>query len=83
MGNGGDDEGQGKPHGDGGQMGAHYQGTHYRRQHVGDLRGEGCLRVGPREMERTQSGVLFALGWYQKDFPGSGLEKLKGLQDLC
>lgn len=53
VGNGGDDEGQGEPHGDGGQVGAHYYGTHHHRQHVGDLQGEGCLKVGPREMEGT------------------------------
>lgn len=53
MGDGSDDESQGKPHHDGGQVGAHYDGPHHRRQHVGDLQGKGCWKVGPREMEGT------------------------------
>lgn len=65
MGDGGDDESQGKPHHDGGQVGAHDDGPHHRRQHVGDLQGKGCWKVGPREMEGTYLCVPFAPGWYQ------------------
>ena len=48
MGDDGDDEDQRKPDGDGGQVGTHDYWTHHRRQHVGDLQGEGCLKRGPR-----------------------------------
>lgn len=82
VGDGGDDEGQGKPHDDGGQVGTHYYGTHHYRQHTGNLQGEGCWKVCPREMEGTQLGDPFAPRWYQEDFLDSGLEKLKEFQDL-
>lgn len=36
VGDDGDDEDQRKPNGDGGQVGSHDDGTHHRRQHVGD-----------------------------------------------
>lgn len=82
MRDGGGDEGQGMPHGDGRQVGAHYYGTHHRWQHVGGLQRKGCLKVGLREREGTQLGVHFALEWYQEDFLYSDLEKLKEFQDL-
>lgn len=36
VGDGSDGQGQGKPDGDGGQVGTHHYWTHHRRQHVGD-----------------------------------------------
>ena len=47
MGDHGEDEGQGNPHGDGGLVGAHYYWTQYCQQHV-DVQGESCLKWGLR-----------------------------------
>lgn len=78
VGDDGDDEGQRKPHGDGGQVGTHYDWTHHRRQHVGGLQGEGCLKG----MEGTQLCVPITPRWFQEDILDLDLEKMNELLDI-
>lgn len=66
MGDHSEDEGQGSPRGDGGQVGDHYCWIQYCRQHV-DLQGESCLRGASGE-EGNQGGWPLPPEWYQEDF---------------